>query len=373
MRRRMVKRIITAGIVVIGVSSLPACSPEEMLDVHRIDPDSLARLEAKEAGVDRVFSVLPLMTPDGYNQTVHPDYAVMPDWKPHRYIVATPYAFSDTLVENPSLYAQREDLTWQTFGSGNPIAKPRAGYLSDPDAVSLADRGELWIYYREVTRRNTIWLIRSSNGTTWSAARRVVSAPNHMIVSPSVVRRDPTHWMMWSVNAGKAGCTGGSTYVELRTSSDGLRWSMPAAVPLIQEPFSVWHIDVQWIPSLSEYWALYNVKTEGSCNTQLLYLATSPDGVSWKTYPSPVLRIGAVPEFSDIVYRSTFAYSSRTDNIRFWFSGARYVDRGFVWKTVYQRRARAEVFAEISAPPPATRQNTPDGGRSSVPMMINPP
>lgn len=325
-----------------------ACTAEQVLDVPPVSPDSVAVLEAEESGADRVFSVLDLATPDGFNQVVHPDYAMMPDWSPRRYMVATPYTYSDSLVENPSLYAQSPDFTWGAFGAGNPIAKPRAGYLSDPDMVALQDRKELWVYYREVTRRNTIWLIRSPDAVHWSTPRRIVSAPNHMIVSPAVVRRDPKHWMMWAVNAGKDGCGGNETVVELRKSSDGLHWSLPAAVPLVQAPFWVWHIDVQWIPSRQEYWALYNVKTRGECFTQMLFLATSPDGVTWTTYPSPVLTLGAIPEFADIVYRSTFAYNSRTDNIRFWFSGARWQGRGYVWKTVYQRRSRAEVFAAIN-------------------------
>ena len=43
-----------------------------------------------------------------------------------------------------------------------------------------------------------------------------------------------------------------------------------------------------------------------------LYLATSADGRTWKTYPSPILARGTTPLFTDIVYRSTFAYEPRT-------------------------------------------------------------
>jgi hypothetical protein len=161
---------------------------------------------------------------------------------------------------------------------------------------------------------------------------------------------------MWSVNAGQEGCRAGSTTVELRRSTDGEIWSEPVAISLVQRGFSVWHIDVQWIPSRKEYWALYNAKTASNCATQYLYLATSPDGVKWRTYPSPILTAGVIPEFADIVYRSTFSYNPASDQIRFWYSGARAENGIYVWQSAFDRRDRSEVFAAISKPmssPPA--------------------
>jgi hypothetical protein len=367
MPARILRRLATASLMITVAAG---CSADAVLDVPAVSPDSLASLESNEPGADRAFLVLPLETPDGFDQTVHPDYAMMPGWSPRRFMVATPYAFSDTLLENPSLYSQDPQFNWLLHGPSNPIAKPRAGYLSDPDIVALHDRKELWVYYREVTRRNTIWLIRSPDGLSWSSPDRVVSAPRHMIVSPSVVRLGPEDWMMWSVNAGKEGCNGSSSFVEVRRSTDGIAWTPPTAVSLAQEPFIIWHIEVQWIPSRQEFWALYNVKRKGNCNTDLLFMATSADGLTWTTYPSPVLRAGAIPEFNEIVYRSAFAYNSRTDNIRFWFSGASWKGRGYIWRTVYQRRKRADVFAAISKEPiePLSARRGRD-----VPALVNPP
>ncbi len=196
---------------------------------------------------------------------------------------------------------------------------------------------------------NIIHLIRSRDGVHFGAPRTVVEAPNHEIVSPTVVRRSATDWLMWSVNGGVAGCSAPQTKVELRRSANGLDWSDPITVDLPRQGgYSAWHIDVQWIPSRSEYWALYNVKESGSCSTPALYLAVSADAVNWQTYPTPVLAAGAIPEFTDIVYRSTFAYDSATDNIRFWYSGARFDGTGYVWRTAYQRRTRADVFHSIA-------------------------
>jgi hypothetical protein len=220
------------------------CSTDGALLLPEVTADSAAKLEADEMGTNRDFSLIPFITPDGYNQTVHPDYAFMPGWSPRRFLVVTPYAFGDSTLENPSLFSQTANGNWLSNGSINPIAKPRVGHLSDPDIVAVPDRNELWVYYREVTKRNTIWLIRSGDGLTWTSPRRVASAPRHMIVSPAVVRRGPEDWLMWSVNPGKEGCSAASTIVELRRSHDGVHWAPPTPVTLQQPGLSAWHIDV---------------------------------------------------------------------------------------------------------------------------------
>jgi hypothetical protein len=362
-----VERRFAAALCLILAAG--GCSSDDMLGLQPISADSAAALESNEPKADREFWVLPLLTPDGFHQTVHPDYAMMPGWSPRRFLVTTPYAFSQEHFENPSLYAQTPNYEWIEHGK-NPLVTTGSGYLSDPDMVAVEDLNELWIYYRQANKRNTIWLMRSSDGVNWGEPRRVVSAPKHMVVSPSVVRLDRHDWMMWSVNAGKDGCEAASTFVELRRSVDGVHWSPPSAVSLFQDAGSAWHIEVQWIPARQEFWALYNVKHPGNCNTDELYLATSLDGETWTTYPSPILRAGVIPEFAHIVYRSAFAYNPRTDNIRFWFSGARHEALGYVWRIAYQKRKRADVFAAISTPSPPSAQIRHG---HDVPPLVNPP
>jgi hypothetical protein len=224
---------------------------------------------------------------------------------------------------------------------------PSSGYLSDPDLVYVPELGELWMYYRQVDTQNRILLVRSTNGVTWGAPVPVASAPNHALISPAVVHRAPGDWLMWSVNGGPKGCADTRAFVELRRSRDGIAWSAPESLSIAQRAMMPWHIEVQWIPSRGEFWALYNVKDAGSCATPALYLATSPDGVHWTTYPSPVLARGALPDLATIVYRSTFDYDPATDEIRFWYSGATWADEQWTWRTAFQRRTRAEVFASI--------------------------
>jgi hypothetical protein len=290
-----------------------------------------------------------LATFDGSGQVVHPD--IIPAERPGEVarLVITPYPWGNARYENPSLFEGDGRDEWAVSnGVTNPVVKPDRGYQSDPDALWLADRHELWLYYRRVDEENEIVLSRSSDGVRWSEPRVVVSAPNHQAVSPTVVRRSDTAWLMWTVNSGKDGCTSATTTVELRKSSDGLTWGLPVTVSLSQPVVYAWHIDVQWIPSLREYWALFNAKVAGSCTTDALYVATSADGAAWRTYRSPVLRRGATPELEDVVYRATFAYDPRTDLVSLWHTGARYTSHGYEWRGVFERRRRADLFDAVS-------------------------
>ncbi|HEX4683990.1 MAG TPA: hypothetical protein VH277_14825 [Gemmatimonadaceae bacterium] len=301
--------------------------------------------------VDIGLTLLSLSTPDGSGQTVHPDYLAVPaSWSAaSQYLVLTPYPNGNAAFENPSLFSGPDGIAWSTpAGVTNPIASPKDGYLSDPDALFVPESNELWIYYRSVDAQNTIRLVKSADGVHFGAPTIVAQGVNHTIVSPTVARRGATDWLMWAVNA-NVGCSAAATTVEVRHSPNGTDWSEPLTVSLTQPGYSVWHIDVQWIPSRHEFWALYNVKTPGSCTTPAVFLATSADGETWKTYPSPVLAHGAIPAFEDVVYRSTFDYDAATDAISLWYSGARYESPNYVWRSAYQRRSRADVFAGIAS------------------------
>jgi hypothetical protein len=320
----------------------------------------------------RYDELYPLKVPtyDGSGQVVHPDYAVS-SGGPFRYsghLAITPYPFGDPHWENPSVFGGGSSLNWRLEeGAPNPILTPSAGYLSDPDLVYVAETAELWLYYREVTRSNVIHLVRSRDGVHWSSPVQVASAPNHEIISPTVVRRGPKDWWMWAVNGGP-GCEGAAASVEVRHSEDGEHWSPPGPVDLRQASFFPWHIDVQWIAARNEFWALYNVKLAGSCATPAVFLATSPDGVNWAPRDQPLLAKGSIPAFADVVYRSTLSYDPVSDDIVFWYSGARYDGHAYVWSAAVQRRKREDVFHPSNAtsdpgpllvPPPAELEEWP--------------
>jgi hypothetical protein len=293
--------------------------------------------------------VLALDTYDGSGQTVHPDVvAWSPPFATTAFLLAvTPYPFGDAADENPSVFTG-DGRTWQVPpGLRNPVARPAAGHLSDPDVVHDPTTGRLRLYYREASDRNRIWLVESTDGVAWGAPRLVVTGANHTVLSPAVVLGPDGQWRMWAVD-GEGGCSAARAWLTLRRSADGVRWSEPERVALDQPGFFPWHVDVQWIAARREYWAVYNGKVAGSCTTPALFLATSPDGVRWTTYPAPLLARGAIPAFADIVYRASFRHDPADDTVTLWHSGARY-DRGrYVWSSAVERRGRGALFAALA-------------------------
>jgi hypothetical protein len=300
--------------------------------------------------------VLTLATYDGSGQAVHPDATATPlSWGGGaEQLFVTPYPNSAATLENPSLFSGGL-LDWRVLpGVTNPIVlPPEIGFLSDPDQLFNPETNELWLYYRVVTTENEIFLTRASSPSTWSAPIMVASGANHSIISPSVVRRGPGDWLMWAVNSGPDGCGGGATTVDLRRSRDGINWSNALTTDLAEMNAFAWHIDVEWIPSRGEFWAVYNVKIPGSCATSALHFAQSRDGVHWVPAAGPVLQRGALPEFADIVYRGSLQYDQDSDTITLWYSGARYVRGRYTWSIATEQLTSSAFFARIMAVAPA--------------------
>ena len=294
---------------------------------------------------------LAFSTYDGSGQVVHPDYVATPagTFGLPLHLAITPYPFGNAAFENPSFFeSPRPDRWARPQGGRDPVVLPTAGYLSDPDLVYVADLGELWLYYRQVTSDNIVQLVRTSDGRAWSAPVEVLRAPNHEIVSPSVVQRAIGDWWMFAVNSGPTGCGAPGTAVEVRRSTDGIHWGDAAPARLSQADLWPWHLDVQWIPRLNRFWALYNAKAAGGCTTPAVYLAESTDGLDWQVVAQPVLVKGAIPELRDIVYRSTFEYDPVTDAVTFWFSGARYEAGRYRWGAAVERRRRAALTERLA-------------------------
>jgi hypothetical protein len=242
----------------------------------------------------------------------------------------TPYPYGDPSRENPSLFVSDTGVSWAVpTAATNPVVQPGAGgYLSDPALVYDYATHQLRMYYREVVGgENVIRFVTTADGISWSAPQETVRVPSHGLISPSVVRRSATSWLMWSINAGPQGCT--------------------TKVTLDQAGGYPWHIDVKWVAPLQEYWAIYNLKTPGNCVTPAVYLATSTDGVMWRTYRQPVIQRGAIDAFADIVYRSSFVYTKSDDMVTLYFSGARWDGNHYIWSGALERRARTAFLADI--------------------------
>jgi hypothetical protein len=297
-----------------------------------------------------VFLAQEFDTFDGSGETVHPDWALAP-WRLPQHLAITPYPNGNANLELPSLFGSEFGIDWLIApGAPNPVVPaPASGHLSDPDIVWNPEANELYLYYRQAADRNLIWLVRSGDGIRWSSPALVVSTPNHEILSPSVVRRAPGDWWMWSVNGDREGCSAATSWLEVRRSANGVSWGPPSRIDLAHDGLYPWHVEVQWIPSRAEYWALYNAKRSGSCTTPALFLATSSDGTTFVPVRRPVVAKGEHPAIQDIVYRSTFAYDPGADDLRLWVSGARYETSRWTWSTLLIRKHRSSLLSPLAA------------------------
>lgn len=296
-----------------------------------------------------------ITTYDGSGQAVHPDFLprLAAGASDGDFLTITPYPGGNAAYENPSVFSGRDLLHWSIpVGGSNPVVSPRGGYLSDPDAVFDPESGEVRLYYRQVTSENQIWLVRSTNRVSWSPPVLVAHAVNHAIVSPTVVRRGPGDWYMWSVNAGSAGCTASATTIELRRSSDGVAWSTPQTVVVAGMTGWAWHLDVEWIPSRQEFWAVYPAKVPGGCTTAALYFARSTDGVQWTASPGPLLTRGALAELQDVVYRSSISYDADDDLVTVWYSGARFAAGTYRWHVAVEQLTSSELEGRVAVADP---------------------
>ena len=302
-----------------------------------------------------VFHLLDLVTYAGSGETVHPDVALTPGFGFQQLMAITPYPGGDAGYENPSVFDGRSARQWLVpAGLRNPVALPlQGGHLSDPDLVVVPESGELYLYYRAADGNNRILLTRSRNGMQWTAPQEILAVPNHRLISPAVVRRGPGDWWMWSIDGGSAGCSARQGWLEVRRSMDGFNWLQAERLDLAHDGLFPWHVDVQWIPSRAEFWAVYNAKHPGSCTTPALFLARSPDGRQWTPTGAPLLTKGVIPELRDIVYRATFRYDPANDDLWLWVSGARLgAGSRYTWRTALQRRRAGEVLNAVPMLPP---------------------
>lgn len=332
---------------VMATATATTCDPSECFPAEHL------------AGALSDATLLTLATYESSGQAVHPDVVRAHGTATGFWMAITPYPGGNTLYENPSIFRSTDAATWTVpAGAINPLVKPVAPeYLSDPDLIVNTDQ-KLWMFFRSViNNQNIIKVTRSTNGVRWDSAQTVITVPSHELVSPAVVRSAPgAPWQMWSVNAGGVGCSATQTTIERRTSTNGLSWSAPATVNLVQPGQSIWHLDVQWIAARSEYWALYNTYPTGrTCATDALYLARSADGVNWRVFPSPIARAGVISAFRHLIYRSTFITNPKATEVTLWMSGAEYANNAYVWGTATVTTKVADLFAIASAPVTSVR------------------
>jgi len=366
------------ALVVSGIT-ITACHGAEQVAPSLAPPQDNSEIdEAEMPGAALVAPTL-LTTPtyDGSGELVHPDAVVFPErWQGRRYWVSgTPYPTGNPKYENPSLYQgyTSRQMT-PPAGATNPLAQPGAlgGYLSDPDMLFDPDRNQLRMYYRQTTQEaDLLFLITSQNGLQWSAPQRVFTGERYGLISPSIVRDSASAWRMWSVYAVAQGCYSLNAEMSLaqRRSVDGVIWGDPEPVNLRIPGRVPWHLDVQYIPSKKEYWALIAAYPEGrTCSQTAVFFARSTDGTDWTVSPNPLLGPYEFGPLNDLVYRSTFHYHEGSDAVTVWFSGAQLGDGGFHFATASARYPYADLLRRVNGASPMIMQRE-QSGQMSVELL----
>lgn len=266
---------------------------------------------------------------------VHPDVACPGnDWNGARcWLMYTPYMNSDASWENPGFLMAVDDTGWTTPPAvKNPIVPwPGLGaYNSDPDHAFDPKSNRLIQIYRVVADSfNKIMIMSTANAKTWTTARVAFKERNHDAVSPSLVIDPDRSANLWYVRAGAEGCNSTSSSVVMRTAEpdstqrvDQATWS--AAVPVhLSIPNSViWHLDVARLSDTDGYVALVVAYTKGeSCGSSDLWLSTSSDGISWRTFAMPLFWRGmqiARKRSISTWYRGTLRYDAPTGALHVW-------------------------------------------------------
>jgi hypothetical protein len=207
-------------------------------------------------------------TYDSSGEAVHPDVIYFSNdviyfsngWHDYKYwMVMTPYPNSNDAYENPSILVSNDGSSWAVpSGLNNPIdPQPTAGHNADTDIVYNSIADQIWVYYIECGAGTTYLKRRiSSNGTNWNAEEDIFNLPDYQLISPAIVKIDSTYHM-WYVDSGAAGCNAASTSVKHKTSTDGVSWSAAENVTISQSGYVIWHLDVIYVSSKSEYWMLF--------------------------------------------------------------------------------------------------------------------
>jgi len=271
----------------------------------------------------------PLVTPtyDGSGQVVEPTVLRFSNgWQGYFYWMAiSPYPDipGQAAFENPSILVSQDGQNWSVPpGLTNPIEAPNEGNLADATLFYDDKSDRLWVYYLNdvggIEYRESLLRTTSADGIKWSAPEVLMSGLDTFVNSPSVGKVGSTYYL-WSVNSG-VGCQAKSTTMNQRISSDGLNWSAPLALNVIQPGYVIWHLNVIPVPSEGQFMALLAAYPVGSnCDHTKLFFANSRDGIDWQTYPEPVLDTGTGWDSLEI-YRSSLQYDPNSGLFRVWYS-----------------------------------------------------
>lgn len=257
---------------------------------------------------------LTIPTYDGSGQAVHPSVVRIPGkLGGYEYWMAmTPYANGNAALENPSIVASNDGITWVVpDGLSNPVAGPSEDvqryFYCDPELVyeHANNRLVLWYRYIDRTGEDSRFFKRTSvDGVTWSEETVCSIGGAAIDANPNAfgIARDQLagQWYMWESAMS-------TTYAPLEinrlVSTDGTTWYRGEHIPLMLGGRN-WHMSV--FDECDGYHFLFSAYPRGQNGTSAnhgLWYGFSRDGYRIETDGAPLL----LPDSgftADRIYRS---------------------------------------------------------------------
>lgn len=286
--------------------------------------------------LDHAETYLTIPTYDGQNQPVQPDVAYFPErCKGYKYWMAhTPFTQQSVGAEKIDVVASQDGQRWEIpAGGALPIVPDDPDYdYADPDIIYNSETDELWVYFLADSpslKNALLKLTKSPDGVRWSPPVTLIDFGARGFVSPAVVRLNATTWYLFYVQS----CPDTwqdmtNNFIAYRTSSDGEHWGPEQDTGLMFPGYYPWHVEVQYIPSKSEFWALAQVMPVPYVSHQadVLVFARGVSPTQWThVYTQPAMeRTAAATDevwHHKRLYRSAFVYHPQSDLLEVWYSG----------------------------------------------------
>jgi hypothetical protein len=303
---------LVAALVVVGLGA--ACGKPRhdklrwSIGVATFDATALglAHSRTPDPFVDAIRpGRLVIPTYDGSNQATHPDVLLERDASgaAHLTLVMTPYPFSNDKLENPSLLVSDDGMTFTAPpGVAAPLVPPPPyDHNNDPDLRRDPRTGDYEILYLEALRpdRQTLVALRSRDRQTWTRRDAVVydlHRGDPFIVSPAALDDAGQTHLFYVDTADRT--------LHTMVSADGATWDPRSATPVSIDLGAVhaWHVDA--LRGDGGYALLISGYVD-RFEHQDLYLATSPDLVTWTLRPQPLLDHRDPALGVESLYRST--------------------------------------------------------------------
>lgn len=257
------------------------------------------------------------------NGVVHTSVVYVPGgWNGYEYwMVYTPYPFSKSDYENPSVCASRDGETWVTpTGVTNPIvAKPASGYNADP--VLTYANGIMYVTWKISYSVDQLWVVSSSDGfKTITAAVKILETAiaSERNVSPAILYDEINNqFVMWTVDIVPA-----TNVIKKRTCSTMTgTWSAPVSCTTNNIPagLQLWHLDIKkYGPNY--YAAVWCSPTDTGANCRI-YFAKSTDGTTWNLTRNKIIN-GFEVETSKGFYKGSIIPVITEEGLNFdiWYS-----------------------------------------------------